>query len=40
MKKLIVLILLALLIGACSSEWYKHDSVFKDWDHMAFSWWG
>ncbi|UCG09300.1 MAG: hypothetical protein JSV83_11835 [Desulfobacterales bacterium] len=40
MKKLIVLILLALLIGGCSPEFYKHDSIFKDWSHWGFSWWG
>ena len=39
MKKLIFLILLALLIAGCSSEFYKHDSAFKDLDHVQFSWW-
>jgi hypothetical protein len=29
-----------LLLAACSDEFYKHDSVFKDWDHIKFSWWG
>ena len=40
MKRLIVLILLALLIGGCSSEFYKHDTVYKTNDHMWFSLWG
>jgi hypothetical protein len=39
MKKLIFLIVLTLLIAGCSSEFYKHDSAFKDWDHVQFSWW-
>ena len=40
MKRLIVLILLAIMIAGCSPEFYKHDSIFKDWDHWGFSWWG
>jgi hypothetical protein len=40
MKRLIVLILLALLIGACSDEFLAHDTVYKTNDHMFFSWWG
>ena len=40
MKKLFIFILLAILIAGCSSEFYKHDSVFKDWEHVKFSWWG
>ena len=40
MKKLIVLFLLALLIGGCSSEFYKHDTLYKTNSHWGFSWWG
>ena len=40
MKRLIVVMLLVFMIGACSPEFYKHDSIFKDWDHWGFSWWG
>ena len=40
MKKLIVALLLGLLLAGCSSEFYKHDTVFKNWDHWKFSWWG
>jgi hypothetical protein len=39
MKKLVFFIALTLLIAGCSSEFYKHDSVYKDWDHVQFSWW-
>jgi hypothetical protein len=39
MKKLFFLIILTILIAGCSSEFYKHDSVFKDWDRVQFSWW-
>ena len=40
MKRLIVLILLALLIGGCSSEFYKHDALYSTNSHWAYSWWG
>lgn len=39
MKKIIVLIIFGLLITGCSSEFYKHDSLYNDWDHAKFSWW-
>ena len=29
-----------MIITGCSSEFYKHDSIYKDWDHVKFSWWG
>jgi hypothetical protein len=40
MKKLIVLILFALLIAGCSAEWYAHDTLYKTNSHMFYSWWG
>ena len=40
MKKLIVLLFIVFLLAACSDEWYAHDSIYKDWDHIKFSWWG
>ena len=40
MKKLIVLLFVGLLLAGCSPEFYKHDSVYKNWDHIKFSWWG
>jgi hypothetical protein len=40
MKKIIVLLFIVFLLAACSDEFYKHDAVYKDLDHIAFSWWG
>lgn len=45
MKKVIVLTLLALFLAGCSgtlkqSEFLEHDTMYKNWDHMAFSWFG
>ena len=43
MKRFIALVLilgLLTLAGGCTSEWYKHDTVYKTNDHMTFSWWG
>ena len=37
---ILVLLFIGLLLAGCSSEFYKHDSLFKDWDHVKFSWWG
>ena len=40
MKKLIFLVVLALLMAGCSDEFLAHDTTFKDWDHVKFSWGG
>jgi uncharacterized protein YceK len=44
MKKFIVLFLMALLLSGCStlqqSEYLEHDKMYKNWDHMKFSWFG
>ena len=39
MKNIFFLLILAIFLGGCSSEFYKHDSIYKDWDHVKFSWW-
>ncbi len=39
MKNLIFLIILTIFLAGCSSDFYKHDSIYKDWDHVMFSWW-
>ncbi|MGD8342778.1 MAG: hypothetical protein PVI38_15535 [Desulfobacterales bacterium] len=40
MKKLIVLLIMGLLLSGCSDEFLAHDTLFKDWDHVKFSWGG
>ena len=44
MKKLFFLLGVALLVSSCSSgavsEFAKHDKMYKNWDHMKYSWWG
>jgi hypothetical protein len=40
MKKLLLLLAAAMLIAGCTSEFYKHDSLFRTNDHVAYSWWG
>lgn len=40
MKKLLLVLVAVLLIAGCTSEFYKHDSLFKTNSHAAFSWWG
>ena len=45
MKNLIMAALLALFLSGCGSaaqrsEFWKHDSVYKNWDHMKFSLFG
>ena len=42
MKKLslIFLVVAGLMISGCGGEWLKHDTAYKSWDHMKFSYWG
>ena len=45
MKKLFVVLMLGLFLYGCGataqqSEYWKHDSQFKNWDHLKFSLWG
>lgn len=40
MKKLIILLFLVLLLSGCSDEFLAHDTLYKDWDHVKFSWGG
>jgi hypothetical protein len=45
MKKLLLVgLLLVFLVGcghmAKESEFYEHDAVYKNWDHLKFSMWG
>ncbi len=43
MKKLCLVAFLALFLAGCGttaqhSEFWKHPTVFKSWDHLVFSW--
>jgi len=40
MKKIIFLLIIAVFLGGCTAEFYKHDTIYKSNDHMTFSWWG
>ena len=40
MKKLIALIIMALMLAACNPEFYKHDTLYATNQHAAFSLWG
>jgi outer membrane lipopolysaccharide assembly protein LptE/RlpB len=45
MKKLVVLIFMVLFLASCGqhftkSEYLQHDTMYKNWDHMKFSWFG
>jgi hypothetical protein len=47
MKKLVVLIFMVLFLVSCGqsslmsrSEFLQHDTMYKNWDHMKFSWFG
>ena len=40
MKKLIFLLIMGILLAGCSDEFLAHDTTFKDWDHVKFSWGG
>ena len=45
MKKLFLLLLLGLFLYGCGaagkeSEFWKHDSIYKNWAHMKYSLWG
>lgn len=43
MNKLVILIICALFLTSCGgymarSEFLQHDTMYKNWDHMKFSW--
>ena len=45
MKKVVALVMMALFLASCSgtlmqSEFMEHDTMYKNWDHMKFSWFG
>ena len=45
MKKLFAVLMFALFLSGCgtaaqNSEFWKHDSMYKNTDHMMYSWFG
>lgn len=44
MKKLLCLLVLVSFLGACAgaaeSEFWKHDTMYKNYDHLKYSWSG
>ena len=45
MKKLLCLLVLGAALAGCGTaadqaEVWKHDTLYRDWDHMRFSWGG
>ena len=45
MKKVVVLMMMVLFLASCSqklvqSEFAQHDTIYKNTEHMKFSWYG
>ena len=44
MKKMVMIVLLGVFLAGCGavkeSGYYDHDSHYKTWSHLAFSWFG
>lgn len=44
MKKFLLMLLMGMFLLGCAaateSEFWKHDSMFKNWDHVKYSWGG
>jgi hypothetical protein len=45
MKKFVLLAMLGLFLAGCGasakqSEFWQHDAIYKNWDHLKFSWTG
>ena len=45
MKKMLALLVLSACVAGCGtaakkSELWEHDTIYKNWDHMKFSWGG
>jgi len=37
MKKILFLLILLVFLAGCSAEWYQHDTIYKNHDHMFYS---
>ena len=40
MKKILFLLIIVVFLAGCSAAWYEHDTIYKDNDHMFYSWGG
>ena len=45
MKKLFLVVFIGLFLSGCGSaaqrsEFWKHDTMYRNWDHMKYSLWG
>ena len=45
MKKMLALLVVSACVAGCGtaakkSELWEHDTIYKNWDHMRFSWGG
>jgi hypothetical protein len=45
MKKLLALLFLSMFLMGCGaaarqSEFWQHDTMYKNWDHLKYSWYG
>ena len=45
MKKLLLIMLMVMLLVGCGtaakeSEFWQHDTMYKNWDHLRYSWSG
>lgn len=38
MKKILFLLIVVVFLAGCSAEWYQHDTIYKNHDHMFYSW--
>ena len=37
MKKILFLLIVLVFLAGCSAEWYEHDTIYKNHDHMFYS---
>ncbi|MHB8772046.1 MAG: hypothetical protein ACYC7J_13715 [Syntrophales bacterium] len=45
MKRALAVMMMVLFLAGCGaaareSEFYKHDTMYRNFDHLKFSWWG
>ncbi len=45
MKRAFAVMMMVLFLAGCGaaareSEFYKHDTMYRNFDHLKFSWWG